>query len=205
MWQHAEDYYSTLQVLKDKDPRVVPAAYNNKNDEQVPLPRPPPSPLPAATSTENNNIARQPAPHPPLSHNVNLASSNNGRNRYEGIVGVDVNTPVPFQSWRMTCLYTGWVFTPSCDVQGHNVKSELCPIDFFMAGFLKNQLKFMVDHMSALLQLAGKPPTSMGEIFKWTWFEFGNCTTLWYDDSGSQYVPAPHVGTRTGMSCERCD
>ena len=50
----------------------------------------------------------------------------------------------------------------------------------------------------------------MGEMLKWmgvtlliTRFEFGNCASLWSDESGSRYVPAPNIGTRTGMSRER--
>ena len=199
-----------LQVLKDKDPSDVGANNNNENNGEQ-LPHPPPQNLAVAAAEENNNIA-QPPLQPTTSHNVNPASSNNGRNWYEGIVDVDANGPVPFRSWRMTCQYTGRVFSPNCDVQDHNIKNELSPIDFFMASFPKDQLRFMVEHTSASLRLAGKPTTTMGELLKWmgvtllmTRFEFGNRATLWSDDSGSQYVPAANIGTRTGMSHERYD
>ena len=112
----------------------------------------------------------------------------------------------------MTCQYTGRVFTQHCDVQEHRVKNELRPIDFFMASFPKEQLKFMVEHTSASLTSCGKAPTTTGEILKWfgvtmlmTRFEFGCRASLWSEESGSKYVPAANLGTRTGMSREQYD
>ena len=38
-----------------------------------------------------------------------------------------------------------------------------------------------------------------------TRFEFADRASLWSADSGSKYIPAPNLGTRTGMSRERYD
>ena len=81
-----------------------------------------------------------------------------------------------------------------------------------MASFPKEQLKFMLEQTTASLQMAGKSPTSIGEILKcfgvtllMTRFEFGGRHTLWSENNGSKYVPSANIGTRTGMSRERYD
>ena len=90
-----------------------------------------------------------PTPTPPAG-NV-PASTNHGRHWFEGITDVDMNGPVPYRSWKMACQFTGKVFTAGCDLQSHNVKSELKPYDFFMACFPKAQLKLMVEETSTSL------------------------------------------------------
>jgi hypothetical protein len=89
-----------LQVLKDKDPRAVEAPplaeFNNENAYPLVLPPPPPE----AQPFEENQF-QQPPPQP----NINPASTNNGRNWYEGVTDVDINGPVPFCSWRMICQH----------------------------------------------------------------------------------------------------
>ena len=197
-----------LQVLKDKDPtRAAPTVIAENNNTNI-----------DNTINDNNeNLVPPPAPangdqevQEPI--NINPASSNNGCNWYEGIADVDVNGPVPFRSWRMTCQYSGRVFTQNCDTQDHNIKCELSPFDLFMASFPKEQLKFMLEQTTASLQMAGKSPTSIGEILKWfgvtllmTRFEFGGRHTLWSENNGSKYVPSANIGTRTGMSRECYD
>ena len=123
-----------LQVLKEQDPReevvllVAAAAGENNNDgvpnnNDVPQP-PPPPPHHAADNGQQPPPPQEPAGQP----NINPVSSNNGRNWYEGVVDVDVNGPVPFRSLRMTCQYSGRVFTQHCDVKEHHVQNELKPL-----------------------------------------------------------------------------
>ena len=202
-----------LQVLKDKDPRVQDEpAVNN-------APAPLNNLLALLTEAEVNNLTADnneegqppppPPPTPPSTENA-PASINHGRHWYEGITDVDMNGPVPYRSWKMICQYSGRAFTNGCDLQTHDVKGELRPYDFFMACFPKEQLRLMVEETNASLRLAQKFPTTVGEILKWfgitiliTRFEFADRASLWSADSGSRYIPAPNLGTRTGMPRER--
>ena len=190
-----------LQVLKDKDPKAA-ATINRAEDNTINIP----------PDNNENFLVQPPAPgsndeqQAAEPTNINPVATSNGRNWYAGIADVDVNGPVPFRSWRMTCQYTGRTLTHDCDSQDHKIQNELSPFDFFMACFPKEQLKFMVEQTSASLQGAGKIPTLIGEILKWfgvtlllTRFEFGARYSLWSEVSGSKYVPAANVGTRTGM------
>jgi Transposase IS4 len=192
-----------LQVLKDKDP--IPEIANENNE----VPQAPP-----INDAENNvqQVAELAPPGAEVPPNIHPVSTNNGRNWYDGITDVDVNGPVIHRAWKMTCQYSGRVFMAGCDVQHHDVHNTLKPFDFFMACFPKEQIKFMVEQTTLRLRSDGHTGTSLGEILKWfgitilmTRFEFGSRASLWSEDSGSKYVPAPNLGTRTGMSRSRYD
>ena len=136
-----------------------------------------------------------------------LSHSNHGQHWFEGITDVDMNGPLPYQSWKMVCQYSGQLFTTGCDDQTHNVQNLLKPYDFFMACFPKAQLKLMVDETNASLRAAQKQQVTMGELLKWfgitiliTRYESSDRASLWSTESGSRYIPAPNLGTRTGMS-----
>jgi Transposase IS4 len=197
-----------LQVLKDKDPRVLPvappvllnhaAAVNEfVEPDALPLLPPPPPPPPVASAAEQGE-------------NVPVATCN-GRNWYEGITDVEMNGPVPCRIWKMICQFTGNEYTPGCD-NAHDNKYKFTAYDFFLSCFPKDQLKSMVELTSASLRDANKQPTSVGELLKWfgitiliTRFEFGQRSSLWSKDFGSKYIPSPSIGERTGMARERYD
>ena len=135
------------------------------------------------------------------------ASSNHGRNWYEGVVDVDVNGHVPTRYWKMTCQWTGRVFLPGSDkVKKHR---SFTPYDYFMACFPREQLKAMVELTSAVLKLKGKKVLTYGELLKWfginiamTLVEFGDRSALWEGKHECKFVQPQQFGT-TGMSRDR--
>jgi Transposase IS4 len=204
-----------LQTLKDKDPRTETATTasitNNENNNNANVnAMPSQEPLPLQEGSNDVNVQPD-SPEFNIPYQVPVACTN-GREWYEGITDVDMNGPVPYRSWKMTCQYSGRELTVGCDVHSANVNCTLTPYDFFMACFPKEQLKFMVENTSAQLRLFEKAPLTVGELLKWfgitilmTRFEFGDRSSLWSQSSGSKYIPAPNLGTRTGMSRERYD
>jgi Transposase IS4 len=135
-------------------------------------------------------------------------STNNGREWYLGVTDVDVNGPVPMRPWKFVSQYTGEVYTPGCD----DAAIELTPYDFFMAVFPRKQLKEMVTNTSANLKAHGQQEITTGELLKWfgitiliTRYEFGDRASLWATEPPNKYIPAPSIGTRTGMSRNRYD
>jgi Transposase IS4 len=145
---------------------------------------------------------------PPAPVGPRPVSVNNGREWFTGITDVDVNGPVPSRPWKMVDQYTGRVYTPGCD-EG---TLELKPYDFFMACFPRTLLKSIVANTSANLRANGHPDITIGELLKWfgitiliTRFEFGERSSLWATDGTCKYIPAPSLGSRTGMSRNRYD
>jgi hypothetical protein len=205
-----------LQSLKDSDPRVVPPPppdenQNNGNDNGDAVPDPP-----APVEAPEEAIEQQPAapvlppPIDPAPAGANPpASVNNGIEWHRGITDVDVNGPVQMWPWKFVCQYTGEAFTPGCD---NAVNTDFTPYDFFMAVFPRKQLKDMVRNTSANLKAQGKPEITTGELLKWfgitiliTRYEFGDRASLWSTEPPNKYIPAPSIGTRTGMSRNRYD
>ena len=98
---------------------------------------------------------------------------NNGQNWYEGITDANINGLTSCHMWKMTCQYTGREFTAGCDTPPlgpmniNDTNSKYTQYDFFMARFPKDQLRAMVEHTSDNLAMAGKPPSTTGEILKW--------------------------------------
>jgi Transposase IS4 len=146
-------------------------------------------------------------PPPQNNSTIEPVSCNNGRNWYDGITDVALNGPVQERFWKMTCQYTGAIFTPGCDERRKN-----SPYDYFMACFPKEQLKFMVEETSEKLQDHGYATTTVGELLKWfgvtiliTRFEFGDRASLWSTVGDCKYMSAANLGGRTGMSRNRYD
>jgi len=135
-----------------------------------------------------------------------VATSNDGREWFDGDVFHDGNGPTTVKVWKMVCQWTGNEFTQGFESGTVPKCSEL---DCFMACFPKTQLVWMLNNLNSSLVANDKKPSAIGELLKWfgvlmlmTRFECGDHSSLWSDQTTCKCMPPPCFG-KTGMSRNR--
>lgn len=137
---------------------------------------------------------------------MNVLSTNHGVDwvKYKNPNNLPINGRVKKIKWGIR-LPTGEKL-----LQGGDVQNKFYTMDYFCFSFPINQIEITICETNRELARKRKKETSLKEIYKLfgmmiliTRFEFTSRSRLWSFIAQNKYIPAPRLGSLTGMSRQR--